>query len=75
MANDIARRKAPWRPFLAGALVVLILIFVFQNTASIGLRYLWIHFHAPLWLMLAITLLVGIAVGWLVRSRRRSHSR
>ncbi len=61
---------------LIGVPVVLALVFIFQNTASVGLKFLWIDFRAQLWIMLLIVFVIGVLSGLFVswrRSRRRVH--
>lgn len=49
---------------------VLAVWFVVANTESVEIR-LWIPtVSLPLWVVLAITLLVGVAIGWLIARRR-----
>lgn len=49
---------------------VLAVWFVAANTASVEIR-LWIPtVSLPLWLVLAVTLLVGVAIGLLIARRR-----
>jgi lipopolysaccharide assembly protein A len=62
-------RDTPWRLIIAVVLAVLALIFVFQNRARVSMHYLWANFTSPLWLMLVVTLLIGVVIGWLVRRR------
>ncbi len=56
---------------IAGAiLTVLALIFVFQNRNTASLDFLFFHLDWALWIVLLITLLVGIAIGWFTARRR-----
>ncbi|BFV60684.1 hypothetical protein KCMC57_up57880 [Kitasatospora sp. CMC57] len=51
-------------------LAVLAIWFIAANTASVSI-HLWIPtVTLPLWVVLAVTLLVGAAIGWLVARRR-----
>jgi putative membrane protein len=52
--------------YSALTLVVLMLIVVLQNTDPVATRFLWITFIMPRALLLALTLLIGIAVGMLL---------
>jgi len=61
---------------IVGAIVlVFLLIFVFQNTDDTPLNFLFFEFTAPLWLMLAITVVVSLGVGFLVGRRRGTRNR
>ncbi|MFE9424872.1 LapA family protein [Kitasatospora sp. NPDC006697] len=51
-------------------LAVVAIWFIAANTASVQVR-LWVPtVTMPLWLVLAVTLLVGAAIGWLAARRR-----
>ena len=58
---------------VAAIIVVLAAIFIFQNTASSDVSFLWLDLVAPTWVWFFILFLVGVAVGWfahLTRVRR-----
>ncbi len=57
-----------------GILLVLLLLFIFQNTADTTFKYLFWDFTLPLWLGLLITAVVAFVVGQLALMWRR-HSR
>ncbi|HQF52243.1 MAG TPA: LapA family protein [Thermoleophilia bacterium] len=59
-----------------GVLLVLLLLFIFQNTAEVTFKYLAWDFTLPLWLGLLITAVVTFLVGqlvvmWMGHRRRR----
>ena len=59
-----------------GVLLVLLLLFIFQNTAEVTFKYLAGDFTLPLWLGLLITAVVTFLVGqlvvmWMGHRRRR----
>jgi uncharacterized integral membrane protein len=59
-----------------GVLLVLLLLFIFQNTAEVTFTYLAWDFTLPLWLGLLITAVVTFLVGqlvvmWMGHRRRR----
>ena len=62
------------RTVVAGVLVVLALVFVFQNTASRRVHFLFWSMSMPAWIWLLIIFLVGAIAGsmfpWLRRKRR-----
>jgi uncharacterized integral membrane protein len=67
-----------------GAIISLIglavlLIFIIQNTNSISVRFLFVHFSWPLWLYTIVTAVVGALVwfglGVMRRHRRRVDRR
>jgi uncharacterized integral membrane protein len=59
------------RLIVGGVVLVILLIFVFQNTYETELTFLFFDFTAPLWLMLAITVVVSLAIGFLLGRRRQ----
>jgi uncharacterized integral membrane protein len=60
---------------IIGLIVVLVLVFVFQNTQHIKLSFLWADFSAPAWLTLLIVLVLGVVVGFFLGVRRRKTKR
>lgn len=56
-------------------LVVALVVFVAQNTDDTKVTWLFFDATQPLWVVLAITAVVGLVlgevVGWLLRHRRR----
>jgi uncharacterized integral membrane protein len=71
-----ATRDTANTPRLIGIIVLVVAVgaFIVQNTQSVDLSWLVFSFSAPLWIMLLIVGVVGVAIGWLLRrSRSRSH--
>jgi uncharacterized integral membrane protein len=60
--------------WLAIVLVVLIVIFIAQNRQRVSINFLWLHLRSPLWFILAITAIVGLAIGVSV-ARRQARSK
>ncbi|GAA4488969.1 hypothetical protein GCM10023094_49730 [Rhodococcus olei] len=56
--------------WLALILMVLAVIFIFQNTATTTIQLAWLHINAPLWLALLAVFVIGWAAGWLTGRRR-----
>ncbi len=53
------------------ALIALVaLLFIFQNTESVNLEFLWFNFEWPLWIMLVAFAGVGALVLYGVQRRR-----
>lgn len=67
---DQVRRFGP-----PAVLLVVALLFVFQNTNDARFDFLWFDFTAPLWLMLLGSMVVGgvIALGAARRRRKRKE--
>jgi putative membrane protein len=53
------------------ALVALAAVFIGQNRDRQQVRFLWLTVESPMWLLLAAMLVVGVAIGLLLRRRRR----
>ena len=68
-----SRRSVPPKLIVAAAIAVLALIFVFQNTATGRVDFLFWSIEAPAWLWLLIIFLAGALVGWMFgrKGRRR----
>jgi len=61
-----------------GILVVLALVFIFQNTQRVTVEFLAWGFSLQMWIMLLIIFVIGILAGLLVswrraRARRRKY--
>jgi uncharacterized integral membrane protein len=66
-----------WRVWGLGVVVVLVIIFIAQNSQSVRVKFLFWDASAPLIFALLITTLVGVVIGYvtpIVRSRRRERS-
>ncbi len=48
------------------ALLILVIVLVLQNTESVDTRFLFFTFTLPRATLLAVTMLIGIAVGMLI---------
>ncbi|MDN5790604.1 MAG: LapA family protein [Micrococcales bacterium] len=70
-------RQISVRTVIAAVIVVLALIFVFQNTGSGRVSFLFWEFNAPAWIWLVIVFAAGVAVGsvfpWFRRRKRSDH--
>jgi uncharacterized integral membrane protein len=74
MAADRREEEAPGvSPRLVGAaiLIVLVLVFVFENTAKAQIRFVIPRVTVPLWVALFVAMFVGIVVGALLARHRR----
>jgi uncharacterized integral membrane protein len=73
----VKHRRRPSRKLVAGlVLVVLAVVFVFQNTGRGRISFLFWHLTMPAWIWLLSIFVVGVVVGsvfpWLRRSKRRA---
>ena len=76
---DRSATSSPQRPagrtvrpgqVVALALVVVAVVFIVQNRDRVTVDLFTVDVTAPVWLILTIMVLVGMAVGALLRSRR-----
>ena len=81
MSNETAQppageRSGPTpRQIVAVLLVVLAVVFVLQNTERVALTLLVVDVVLPLWVATVSLLIIGIAIGWLLASRRARSRR
>ena len=68
------RSTVPTRLVVSGIIVVLALCFIFQNTASGRLRFLFWSFDAPGWAWIALIFASGLIVGSIFPWFRRRQS-
>ncbi len=77
-----AKRKHAFRvgAGVGATVAIAVVLLILQNGESAQIDWLWFNFHAPLWLMLALTLVAG-AITWELtkaavhRSRRHLANR
>ena len=58
------------RRWLAIVIVVVIVFVIAANRDEVEFSLVWTHFAMPLWVILAITFVLGIVVGWIAKTRR-----
>jgi len=76
-------KRGDWRTYtklgVIGVLLVLAIVFIFQNTQKVAIQFLWMEFRAQMWIallvMLVVGLVVGLFVGWRRQRRRRKQYR
>jgi uncharacterized integral membrane protein len=64
-------RKIDARLVVAVVVVVLLVAFIFQNRASTEIHWLFFTFSAPLWVVLAISIVLAALVGYVLGRRGR----
>ena len=70
MANDSDRRRPSPRVVAGVLLLVLLAVFVAQNTGRTRIRFILPAVEAPLWIALFFATAVGVIVGLLLAQRR-----
>lgn len=53
-----------------GLITILLLAFIAANNETVPVSLIFVSAHLPLWLVLAVTALLGLGVGVLLGSRR-----
>jgi uncharacterized integral membrane protein len=53
---------------IAAGLILLVMIFAVQNTATVNIRLLFWDVALPRSLLIFMMLLIGVVVGWFLRS-------
>jgi uncharacterized integral membrane protein len=69
-------RKGRGRLIVVAVIVVIVAVFVLQNGADTEMSFLWFEFTWPAWLVILLSLVIGVVAGLLIgayarRSRRR----
>jgi uncharacterized integral membrane protein len=64
------KRRIDTRTAVALGLVLLVLIFVFENGKHVEIRFLAPTASVPLWVALVLPLIVGVGIGYLLAQRR-----
>jgi len=64
------RRRVTSRQVIALVIIVLVVVFVFQNRDPVQIRFFAATFISPLWLLLVIMAAVGVLAGFLFARRR-----
>jgi uncharacterized integral membrane protein len=63
-----------WKYWAIGTIVLLLLIFVGQNSQKVKVHFFFASANMPLIFALLIAVVLGVLVGWLVPRLRRSRS-
>lgn len=78
-SGEPARAGRSWQQYVklgfVGIIVVLALIFIFQNTAEVSVEFLAWGFSLQMWVMLLVIFVVGILAGLFISWRRERARR
>jgi uncharacterized integral membrane protein len=81
MASDELQpqvKKSSWRPWALGIAVLLVLIFILENSQKVEVKFLFVNTTTPLIFALLIAAVLGAVIGYvgpLVRRHRSEQSR
>lgn len=64
-------RKGRGRLIVVGVIAVLIIVLILQNGADTRLSFLWMDFTWPAWLVILLTLAIGVVAGLLIGAYAR----
>ncbi len=59
------------RLIVVAVLAVLLVVFIFSNTTSVKLDFLFVHFSMPVWLLTILLLAIGVVAGLLIGAYAR----
>jgi uncharacterized integral membrane protein len=80
MARDAERRgesegrKVDPKLVGGGVLLVILAVFVFQNSGPTTIEFLFLNWQSRLWVLLLITAMVGVLIGYLAGRRSAKGS-
>lgn len=66
--NPVGRLFA--RHWGALLLAIVLIVFVLENRRRVSINLLATHVRSPLWLVLVVTALIGLAIGYLLARQR-----
>jgi uncharacterized integral membrane protein len=58
------------RRWLAILIVIVAVVVIAANRDEVEFSLVFTHFAMPLWVILAVTFVLGIIVGWIAKTRR-----
>ena len=67
------KRAVSTGQILGGILLVLVVIFIFENTAKVKVRLIVPQYRMPVALPIVIAAVLGALIAWLLRYRRQRH--
>jgi uncharacterized integral membrane protein len=67
------RKETNWRAWGLGVLILLVLIFIAQNSQSVRIKFLFFDASMPLIFGLLIATILGVLIGYVGPIVRRHH--
>lgn len=73
------KKPTNWRVWIIGILIALVVVVCLQNSQTVAFEVLFASFEAPLIIVLAVFVLIGMLIGyigplWLRHRREDRHS-
>ena len=72
------KKPTNWRAWIVGILVALVVVVILQNSQTVSFEVLFADFEAPLIIVLAVFVLIGMLIGYIgpvYRRHRREEKR
>ncbi|MFT3864871.1 MAG: LapA family protein [Solirubrobacterales bacterium] len=71
------KKPTSWRAWITGILIALVVVVCLQNSQSVSVEVLFASFDAPLIIVLAVFVLIGMLIGYIgpVYRRHRREER
>ncbi len=70
-----AAKSRGWRTYAIGAVAILVLIFVIQNSQKVEVDFIFATTSTPLFFVILISVGLGALIGWLFPHVRRDRRR
>ncbi|MEA2057595.1 MAG: lipopolysaccharide assembly protein LapA domain-containing protein [Actinomycetota bacterium] len=75
VAEGVERQRNIFAVVTAGIVGFVLLVFIFQNTDSVEVQWLFLSLSMPLWVLIVLVLVLGATLGWIVRWLMRRRKR
>jgi len=59
------KKPTNWRAWIIGILVALVVVVILQNSQTVSFEVLFASFEAPLIIVLAVFVLIGMLIGYI----------
>ncbi len=59
------KKETNWRAWIIGVLVALVVVVILQNSQTVSFEVLFADFEAPLIIVLAVFVLIGMLIGYI----------
>jgi uncharacterized integral membrane protein len=72
------KKPTNWRAWIVGVLIALVVVVCLQNSQTVSFEVLFANFEAPLIIVLAVFVAIGMLIGYIVpvyRRHRREEKR
>jgi uncharacterized integral membrane protein len=72
------KKPTNWRMWIIGVLIALVVVVCLQNSQTVSFEVLFANFEAPLIIVLAVFVLIGMLIGYIgpvYRRHRREERR